>query len=77
MAKATTTTAEAAAAIANGNTDAPLLDLSDAAVQRMIKLAKTKGFITVDELNKVLPSGEVSSERIEDTMSQLSEMGIN
>ncbi len=59
------------------NTDAPLLDLSDEAVQRMIKLAKSKGFVTVDELNKVLPSGEVSSERIEDTMSQLSEMGIN
>jgi RNA polymerase primary sigma factor len=57
--------------------DAPLLDLSDGAVQRMIKLAKSKGFITLDELNKVMPSTEVTSERIEDTTSMLSEMGIN
>ncbi|MBL4617217.1 MAG: RNA polymerase sigma factor RpoD [Robiginitomaculum sp.] len=57
--------------------ESPLLDLSDEAVQRMIKLAKSKGFVTMDELNKVMPSAEVSSEKIEDTMAQLSEMGIN
>ncbi|MGF1462875.1 MAG: RNA polymerase sigma factor RpoD [Maricaulaceae bacterium] len=57
--------------------DGPLLDLSDSAVQRMIKTAKKRGYVTNEELNKVLPSEEVTSEQIEDTMAQLSEMGIN
>ncbi|MBA3520480.1 MAG: RNA polymerase sigma factor RpoD, partial [Rhizobiales bacterium] len=57
--------------------DGPLLDLSDAAVKRMIKEAKKRGYVTVDELNSVLPSEEVTSEQIEDTMSMLSDMGIN
>lgn len=57
--------------------DAPLLDLSDAAVKRMIAKAKTRGYITYEELNKVLPSEQVSSEQIEDTMAMLNEMGIN
>jgi RNA polymerase primary sigma factor len=56
--------------------DSPLLDLSDAAVKRFIKMAKTRGYVTYDELNAVLPSEEVSSEQIEDTMSMLSDMGI-
>jgi len=57
--------------------DGPLLDLSDAAVKKMIKAAKKRGFVTYDELNEVLPSEQVSSEKIEDTMSMLSDMGIN
>jgi RNA polymerase primary sigma factor len=57
--------------------DGPLLDLSDDAVKKMIKLAKKRGYVTMDELNAVLPSGEVSSEQIEDTMAMLSDMGIN
>ncbi|MFZ4122789.1 MAG: RNA polymerase sigma factor RpoD [Caulobacterales bacterium] len=57
--------------------EAPLLDLSDTAVKRMIKAAKTRGWVTMDELNKVLPSEEVSADQIEDVMSQLSEMGIS
>jgi RNA polymerase primary sigma factor len=57
--------------------DGPLLDLSDAAVKKMIKAAKTRGWVTMDELNKVLPSEEFSADQIEDVMSQLSEMGIN
>ncbi|MET0545106.1 MAG: RNA polymerase sigma factor RpoD, partial [Caulobacterales bacterium] len=57
--------------------DAPLLDLTDAAVKKMIKTAKQRGFITTDELNKILPSEEFTSEQIEDTLSMLSEMGIN
>jgi RNA polymerase primary sigma factor len=57
--------------------DGPLLDMSDAAVKRMIKLAKQRGYVTYDELNDVLPSEEVSSEQIEDTMAMLTEMGIN
>ena len=56
--------------------DAPLLDMSNAGVKKMIKAAKAVGFVTYDELNKVLPSEEFSSEQIEDTMSMLSEMGI-
>ena len=55
----------------------PLLDLTDAAVKKMIARAKQRGFVTYDELNKVLPSEQVSSEQIEDTMSMLSDMGIN
>jgi RNA polymerase primary sigma factor len=57
--------------------DGPLLDLTDAAVRRMIKLAKKRGYVTYDELNEVLPSEEFSSEQIEDVLGQLSEMGIN
>jgi len=57
--------------------DGPLLDLSDAAVKRMIKLAKKRGYVTYEELNEVLPSEEVTSEQIEDTMAMLSDMGIN
>jgi RNA polymerase primary sigma factor len=57
--------------------DGPLLDLSDAGVKKMIKAAKARGFVTHDELNKVLPSEEFSADQIEDVMSQLSEMGIN
>ena len=57
--------------------DGPLLDMSDVAVKRMIKLAKQRGYVTYDELNDVLPSEEVSSEQIEDTMAMLTEMGIN
>ncbi len=56
--------------------DGPLLDLSDAAVKKMIKAAKQRGYVTMDQLNAVLPSEEVTSEQIEDTMSMLSDMGI-
>ncbi|WDI30763.1 RNA polymerase sigma factor RpoD [Hyphococcus flavus] len=57
--------------------DGPILDLTDADVKKFLKSAKSRGFVTYDELNKVLPSEEVSSEQIEDIMAQLSEMGIN
>ena len=57
--------------------DGPLLDLSDAAVKKMIKVAKKRGYVTYDELNSVLPSEEVASEQIEDIMAMLSDMGIN
>ncbi len=60
-----------------GATDGPLLDLSDDAVKKMIKVAKKRGYVTMDELNAVLPSEEVTSEQIEDTMAMLSDMGIN
>ena len=47
----------------------PLLDLSDAAVKKMIKQAKKRGFVTFDQLNEVLPSDTTSPEQIEDIMS--------
>ncbi len=55
----------------------PLLDLSDAAVKKMIKQAKKRGFVTFDQLNEVLPSDTTSPEQIEDIMAMLSDMGIN
>ncbi|WP_321364039.1 RNA polymerase sigma factor RpoD [uncultured Celeribacter sp.] len=54
-----------------------MLDVSQAAVKKMIGEAREKGYITYDQLNKVLPPEQVSSEQIEDVMSMLSEMGIN
>ena len=53
------------------------LDMSQAAVKKMIGEAREKGYITYDQLNQVLPPDQVSSEQIEDVMSMLSEMGIN
>ena len=58
-------------------TDAPIIDLSDGAVKKMVAAAKKRGYITYDELNSVLPSSEFSSEQIEDVMAKLSGMGIN
>ncbi|MGB7259779.1 MAG: RNA polymerase sigma factor region1.1 domain-containing protein, partial [Pseudolabrys sp.] len=55
----------------------PLLDLSDAGVKKMIKAAKKRGFVTYEQLNAVMPSEEVTSEQIEDTLAMLNEMGIN
>ncbi|MEQ8328205.1 MAG: RNA polymerase sigma factor region1.1 domain-containing protein, partial [Parvibaculum sp.] len=77
MASKTAEQVEAPEAAPEVSQDGPLLDMSDAAVKKMIKAAKTRGFVTYDELNKVLPSEEFSSEQIEDTLSMLSEMGIN
>jgi RNA polymerase primary sigma factor len=58
-------------------TDAPVLDLSDAAVKRLVKIGKQRGYITYDELNEVLPPDEVSPDQIEDTMTMFSDLGIN
>src|SRR5476651_778667 len=55
----------------------PLLDLSDAAVKKMIKQAKKRGYVTHEQLNAVLPSEEVSSDEIEDIYAMHNEMGIN
>ena len=57
--------------------DDPSLDMSQAAVKRMIAEARERGYITYDQLNTVLPPEQVSSEQIEDVMSALSDMGIN
>ena len=55
----------------------PMVDMSQAAVKKMIAEARERGYITYEQLNQVLPPEQVSSEQIEDVMSMLSEMGIN
>ena len=72
-----TSPAEGSPEAGSEGADGPLLDLTDAAVKKMIAKAKARGFVTYDELNKVLPSDQVSSEQIEDTMAMLNDMGIN
>ena len=57
--------------------DGPLLDLTDAGVKKFIKQAKARGYVTMEDLNKVLPSEEVTPDAIEDTLAMLSEMGVN
>src|SRR3546814_286645 len=57
--------------------DAPLIDLNDTAIKKLISRAKKRGVITYDELNEALPQDQMSSEQIEDVMSALSEMGVN
>src|SRR5277367_1231321 len=64
-------------AVAAEAADGPLLDLTDGAVKRMLKIAKKRGWVTHDELNAILPSEEISSDRIEDINSMLNEMGIS
>ena len=58
-------------------TDAPLIDLNDASIKKVIARAKKRGYITYEQLNEALPQGEMSSDQIEDISSALSEMGIN
>ncbi len=62
---------------AQAGSEAPILDMSQASVKKMITQAKARGTITYDELNRVLPSDKVSPDQIEDVMSMLSEMGVN
>src|SRR6476620_9761400 len=57
--------------------DAPLIDLNDVAVRKLIARAKKRGYITVDELNEALPQDQMSTDQIEDIMSAINEMGIN
>src|ERR1700758_2858136 len=57
--------------------EAPLLDSVAAAIKRMLARGKERGYVTYDELNAALPPDQVSSEQIEDTMTMLSEAGIN
>src|SRR5258708_9974917 len=59
------------------DTPLPLLDLSDAAVKKLIRNAKKRGYVTVDQINSVMPSEEVNSEQIEDILAMFSEMGVN
>ena len=56
--------------------DAPLIDLNEASIKKLISKAKKKGYVTYDELNAALPQGEMSSDQIEDIQSALSDMGV-
>ena len=60
----------------NASDDAPLIDLNEASVKKLIAKAKRKGYITYDELNEALPQGEMSSDQIEDIQAAISEMGV-
>ena len=60
-----------------GPDDAPLIDLNEASVKKLIAKAKRRGYITVDELNEALPQDQMSTDQIEDVMSAISEMGVN
>ena len=62
---------------ADESNDAPVIDSVDSAVKKLLETGKERGFVTYDDLNKALPPDDVSSEQIEDTMTQLSELGIN
>src|SRR5688572_30562700 len=57
--------------------DAPLIDLNEGSIKKLISRAKKRGYITVDELNEALPQDQMSTDQIEDVMSALSEMGVN
>ena len=56
--------------------DAPLIDLNEAAIKKLMTKGKKKGYLTYDELNEALPSGEMSPDQIEDIQTALSEMGV-
>ena len=57
--------------------DAPVIESTGAAIKKLLARGKERGFVTYDELNAALPPEEVSSEQIEDTMTTLSELGVN
>src|SRR5215217_2934116 len=75
--KASKETEKPEAGAPEASNDSPLIDQNDAAVKKLIKVAKKRGYVTYEELNAVLPADETSSEQIEDFMSMFSEMGIN
>src|SRR5688572_15937136 len=57
--------------------DAPLIDLNEASIKKLIAKAKRRGYVTMDELNEALPQDQMSTDQIEDIMSAISEMGVN
>src|SRR5215210_1472560 len=57
--------------------DAPLIDLNEASIKKLLARAKKRGVITYDEINEALPQDQVSSDQVEDVMSALNDMGVN
>src|SRR5437879_3794196 len=70
-------TAVETAEIREDAAEAPLLDTVAIAIKKMVARGKERGYLTYDELNAALPQDQVSSEQIEDTMTMLSELGVN
>ncbi|MGH6781638.1 MAG: RNA polymerase sigma factor RpoD, partial [Sphingomonadaceae bacterium] len=62
---------------ANEGGDAPLIDLNEASLKKLIARARKRGYITYDQLNEALPQDQMSSDQLEDVMSALNEMGVN
>jgi RNA polymerase primary sigma factor len=56
--------------------DMPLIDGNKGSVARFIARAKSRGVITVGELNAAFPQDQMSTDQIEDIMAALSEMGV-
>jgi RNA polymerase primary sigma factor len=57
--------------------DAPLIDLNEGTLKKLVARAKKRGYITVDQLNEMLPQDQMTSEQIEEVMSARNDMGIN
>src|SRR3954451_9467227 len=74
---AKTATASETAETREEAAETPLLDTVAAAIKKMLARGKERGYLTYDELNAALPQDKVSSEQIEDTMTMLSELGVN
>ncbi|MFM5914934.1 MAG: RNA polymerase sigma factor region1.1 domain-containing protein, partial [Chakrabartia godavariana] len=68
---------DTAEAMDKDSVDAPLIDLNEASVKKLIARAKKRGYITYDELNEALPQDQMSSEQIEDVMAAINDMGVN
>ena len=63
--------------IEDKNQEDSLIDMSNAAVKKMLKAAKAEGFVNYKDINKVVNAEKYTSEQIEDLMSLISEMGIS
>ena len=61
----------------NDSADSAMVENAAAAVRHLLAKGKKQGYITMEELNKVLPPETMTSEKIEDIMSEISDMGIN
>lgn len=61
----------------NDTGDAPLIDLNEGSIKKLVARAKKRGYITVDQLNEMLPQDQFTTDQIEDVMSALSDMGVN
>jgi RNA polymerase primary sigma factor len=61
----------------NESGDAPLIDLNEGSIKKLVARAKKRGYITVDQLNEMLPQDQFTTDQIEDVMSALSDMGVN
>ncbi|MBO9715164.1 RNA polymerase sigma factor region1.1 domain-containing protein, partial [Sphingomonas sp.] len=61
----------------NEGGDAPLIDLNEGSIKKLVARAKKRGYITVDQLNEMLPQDQFTSDQLEDVMAALNEMGVN